>query len=149
MRRSRRGESRGVHFGERGGCRLQGYSNCNASAWGVVADAGALGLSDADNVLSYSITACSGVYAGEVPTGAVCDTVGSIDPASGTYGPTLDVTAPALTFAKQVVGGFWKGGAGPVSVVVGSAAAGDDPGILAVFPNNTPENQWTVVGTTT
>jgi subtilisin family serine protease len=128
---------------------FQDYSNYNASAWGIVADAGALGLSDADHVLSYSVTACSGVYAGDVPTDAVCDTVGTIDPATGTYGPTLDVTATALTFSKHVVGGFWKGGSGPVSVDVGSATSGDDPGILVLFPNNSPVNQWTVVGTST
>ena len=89
------------------------------------------------------------MYAGDVSTDSVCDTVGAIDPATGTYAPTLDVTAPALTFSNQVIGGFWKGATGPVSVDAGSAVAGDDPGILAVFPNNAPENQWTVVGTTT
>ncbi len=128
---------------------FQDYSNYNASIWGIPVDAGALGLSDADHVLSYSITACSGVYAGDVPTDATCDTVGAIDPATGTYGPTLDVTAPALTLSNQVIGGFWKGASGPVSVGVGSAAAGDDPSILAVFGNNAPDDQWAVVGTTT
>lgn len=128
---------------------FQDYSNYNASVWGIPVDAGALGLSDANHVLAYSITACSGVYAGDVSTDSVCDTVGAIDPATGTYGPTLDVTAPALTFSNLVVGGFWKGATGPISVDAGSASAGDDPGILAVFPNNTPENQWRVVGTAT
>lgn len=128
---------------------FQDYSNYNASVWGIVADAGLLGLSDTDHVLSYSITACAGVYAGDVPTDAICDTIGEIDPATGTYAPTIDVTAPALTFSKQVIGGFWKGGGGPVSVDAGSAGAGDDPAILAVFPNNTPESQWAVVGTST
>jgi hypothetical protein len=128
---------------------FQDYSNYNAGTWGIPVDATALGLSNSTHVLSYSITACSGVYAGDVPTDLVCDTAGEIDPASGTYGPRLDVTDPALTFSKLVVGGFWGGGAGPVTVGVGSAAAGDDPGILAVFPNNAPEDQWAVVSTTT
>jgi subtilisin family serine protease len=128
---------------------FQDYSNYNASAWGIPVDATALGLSNSTHVLSYSVMACSGVYAGDVPTDLVCDTAGAIDPATGTYGPTLDVTDPALTFSKLVVGGFWGGGAGPVTVGVGSAAAGDDPGILAVFPNNAPDDQWAVVSTTT
>ncbi|MGH2635178.1 MAG: S8 family serine peptidase [Actinomycetota bacterium] len=128
---------------------FQDYSNFNASTWGIPVDAAALGLSDAVHDLSYSIVACSGVYAGDFPADQVCDRAGEIDPATGTYGPTLDVTDPSLTFSKQAVGGFWGGGAGPVSVGVGSAAAGDNPGILAVFPNNAPDDQWAVVSTTT
>ncbi len=128
---------------------FQDYSNYNASVWGIPVDAEALGLSSATHVLSYSITACSGVYAGDVPTDAVCDSLGDLDPSTGTYGPTIDVTAPALTLSNQVVGGFWKGAHGPVSVDVGTAGPGDDPSILAVFPNNAPDDQWTVVGTST
>jgi subtilisin family serine protease len=128
---------------------FQDYSNYNASVWGIPVDAQLLGLSDALHTLSYSIVACSGVYAGDLPFDQVCDRAGEIDPATGTYGPTLDVTDPALTFSKLVLGGFWGGGAGPVTVGVGSAGAGDDPGILAVFPNNAPDDQWKVVSTTT
>jgi hypothetical protein len=47
------------------------------------------------------------------------------------------------------VDGFFGGGNGPVTVDVGSAAAGDDPGILALFPNNAPNDQHRVVTTST
>jgi hypothetical protein len=127
---------------------FQDYSNHNASIWGVVVDAGALGLSNAVHTLSYSITACSGVYSGDVPDDLSCDTAGAMDAGTGTYGPTLDVTDPALAISGLVAGGFW-GGLGPISVDVGSAAAGDDPSILVVFPNNAPNNQSTIVLTTT
>jgi hypothetical protein len=128
---------------------FQDYSNYNASAWGIPVDAGLLGLSDATHILSYSIVACSGVYAGDFAADQVCDTAGEIDPSTGTYGPTIDVIEPALTFSQLVVGGFWAGGPGPATVDVGSAGAGDDPGILAVYPNNAPDDQWSVVTTTT
>ena len=74
---------------------------------------------------------------------------GRHDPSTGTYGPTLDVTNPALTFDPLVVAGFFGGGSSPVSVDAGSAGAGDNPGILAVFPNNAPDDQHAIVTTTT
>lgn len=128
---------------------FQDYSNYNASIWGIPVDATDLGLTDAVHLLSYSVRACSGVYAGDVPDDLACDTVGEIDPVTGTYGPTIDVTDPALSFSKLVVRGFWGGGPGPVTVSAGSAVAGDDPGILALFPNNAPDDQWRVVSTQT
>jgi subtilisin family serine protease len=128
---------------------FQDYSNYNASIWGLPVDASDLGLSNDVHVLSYSVRACSGVYAGDVPDDLLCDTVGEIDPATGTYGPTIDVTDPALTFSTLVVRGFWDGGPGPVAVSVGSAGAGANPGILVLFPNNAPDDQWRVVRTRT
>jgi hypothetical protein len=128
---------------------FQDYSNLNSSVWGIVVDASALGLDNSTHALSYTIAACDGVYAGDLPSDQVCDTAGAFDSSTHTWGPTLDVTAPSLTFSKQVVGGFWGGGAGPVTVGVGSAAPGDDPAILAVFPNNAPGAQWRTVTTTT
>ena len=125
------------------------YSNYNASVWGIPVDAALLGLSNATHILSYSVVACSGVYAGDFADDLTCDQAGEIDPSTGTYGPTLDVTDPALTFDPLVVGGFFGGGSGPVSVAAGSAGAGDDPGILAVFPNNAPDDQFAVVSTST
>jgi hypothetical protein len=74
---------------------------------------------------------------------------GAIDPATGTYGATLDVTDPALTFSTAVVGGFWGGGRGPVTVDAGSAGSGDDPSILVVFPNNAPDRQHSIIDTAT
>jgi len=128
---------------------FQDYSNYNASAWGIPVDAGALGLTNAEHVLSYSIVACSGVYAGDLPDDFTCDQAGVIDPATGTYGPTIDVTDPALTFSTNVVKGFFGGPLGPVSVGIGSAAPGEDPSILAVFPNNAPDDQFALVTTGT
>ncbi|MGZ5290823.1 MAG: S8 family peptidase [Actinomycetota bacterium] len=128
---------------------FQDYSNFNASIWGLPVDAADLGLTNDVHVLSYSVRACSGVYAGDVPDDLVCDTVGEIEPSTGTYGPTIDVTDPALSFSKLVVRGFWRGGPGPVTVSAGSAGAGDDPGILVLFPNNPPDDQWRVVPTNT
>jgi hypothetical protein len=128
---------------------FQDYSNYNASIWGIPVDAGALGLSGVDHLLSYSIAACTGVYAGDVPDDLVCDVVGDIDPATGTYGPTIDVTDPSLNFSTSVVKGFFGGPAGPVSVDAGSAGTGGDPSILVVFPNNHPDDQYAVVTTST
>ena len=128
---------------------FQDYSNYNASVWGIPVDVGVLGLNDGTSEIAYSIVTCSGVYAGDLPDDLVCDQAGDIDPATGTYGPTLDVIDPALTFDPLVVRGFFGGGAGPVSVGVGSSAPGDNPGILALFPNNAPEDQHEIVSTTT
>jgi hypothetical protein len=128
---------------------FQDYSNYNAGIWGIPVDAGALGLSGVDHVLSYSISACTGVYAGDIPVDVICDVVGDIIPATGTYGPTLDVTDPSLTFSTTVVKGFFGGPGGPVSVGVGSAGTDDDPSILVVFPNDHPEHQHAVVTTST
>jgi hypothetical protein len=127
------------------------YSVYNSALNGVAADAQALGLSDAKHVLSYSITQCSGQF----PTieSVACETVGAIDPSTGTYGPTLDVTTPALAIDPLVCGGFFGGakcaGAGAISVAAGSAAPGEDPSILVVFPNNAPKRAGTVVTTRT
>jgi minor extracellular serine protease Vpr len=128
---------------------FQDYSNYNADIWGLVVDAGALGVTNGQSEIAYSVVACSGVYAGDVPSDLSCDTAGDLDPATGTYPATIDVTDPALVFSTQVVEGFWGGGPGPVDVSVGSAAPGDDPTILVAFPNNAPGDQWTTVNTTT
>ena len=126
------------------------YSVYNSALTGVAVDAGALGLSNGDSDLAYSITQCSGFA--EAIEFVTCETVGAIDPATGTYGPTLNATDPALEIDPLVCGGFFGGGActgiGAVSVNVGSGA-GDDPSILVVFPNNQPEHQGLVVTTNT
>jgi hypothetical protein len=124
------------------------YSNYNSSVTGLPVDARALGLSNANPALSYQVYVFTGVFAGDVPA-LTFDVAGAFDPATGTYDLVLDATDPALTFSPQVVRGFFGGGAGPVDVAVGSAQAGDDPGILVVFPNNPPGRQARVVSTTT
>jgi len=86
-------------------------------------------------------------------TAVNCDVAGDVDPVTGTYGPTLDATLPALAVAPLLCRGFWGGrpcDAGkPIRVSVGSAAPGDDPGILALFPNDAPPAQGAIVRTTT
>jgi hypothetical protein len=52
-----------------------------------------------------------------------------------------------------VCGGFWSTEAcdsgDPITVSTGSAAPGDDPGILVLFPNNAPSRTPTIVETST
>lgn len=128
---------------------FQDYSNYNASVWGIPVDVGVLGLDNTTHAIGYQVVACTGVYAGDFANDLVCDTAGGFDSATGKYTTTFDVIQPALTFSNQVVGGFWGGPEGSVTIGVGSAGAGDDPSILAVFPNNAPDDQYTVVTTTT
>jgi subtilisin family serine protease len=127
------------------------YSVYNSTLTGLAVDARTLGLSNATSEFSYSVTQCSGFA--EAIELVTCETVGTIDPATGTYGPTLDARNPALEIDPLVCGGFFGGAActGPdtVSVTVGSAGPGDDPRILVVFPNNAPNDQGTVVTTST
>jgi hypothetical protein len=65
----------------------------------------------------------------------------------------FDAISPALVIDPLVCKGFWDGGdcdaTTPITVDVGSAGAGDDPSILALFPNDRPHRTATVVGTTT
>ncbi len=120
------------------------YSVYNSALNGVAADASALGLSNAKHVLSYSVTQCSGVFPTiEVTT---CETVGDIDPATGTYGPTLDVTAPSLAIDPLVCGGFFGGadcsGADSISVDVGLGRGRGRP----VDPGRVPEQRPQALG---
>lgn len=124
------------------------YSNYNANVVGVPVDVSVLGLKNQNPTLSYGVVSCTGVFSGDVPA-FMCDSAGDIDPATGTYSATLNVTDPALVFSSAVCLGFWGGSCGPETVSVGSAAAGDDPSILAVFPNNAPGNQTAIVTTGT
>jgi len=124
------------------------YSNYNSTVTGLPVDAQALGLSDANPMVAYQVIAATGVFAGDVPE-FTFDVAGAFDPATGTYDLVLDATDPALTFSSQVVHGFFGGPAGPIDVAVGSAVPGEDLGILVLFPNNPPGDQWRVVRTTT
>ncbi|MGH2661260.1 MAG: S8 family serine peptidase [Actinomycetota bacterium] len=113
------------------------YSNYNSNLVGLVVDAADIGLTDASPEIGYRVEACTGVFSGDVPA-FVCDETGAA---------TLNATAPALSIQPLVCLGFWDGpacdGSGPVTVENGSAAAGSDRSILALFPNNrlsaTPE----------
>jgi hypothetical protein len=128
------------------------YNNYNANVVGLVVDAQAVGLSDATHTLSYQVTACTGRFSGDVP-GTFCDTAGDFDDDTGTYTAFLDVTDPALDITPLVCQGFWSGGAcdggDPIVVSTGSAGPGDNPSILALFPDNAPSRIATVVETQT
>jgi hypothetical protein len=58
---------------------------------------------------------------------------------------------PALRIDPLVCAGFWdKGpcrGADPIVVRRGSAGAAEDPSVLALFPNNPPAREPTIVET--
>jgi len=115
-------------------------------------DASAIGLTTAHANLAYQVTSCTGRFSGDVP-GTFCDSAGAMDGTTGTWDLTFDATNPPLIVSPQVCRGFWGGGAcntaHPINVSVGSAAPGDTPSILAVFPNNPPARVPTVIGAET
>jgi hypothetical protein len=126
------------------------YTNYDGNLFGLVVDARQIGLTNANPELSYAVTACAGAFSGDVPV-PICDTAGSFDSSSGTYTAKLNASDPALVVSPQVCGGFWGGGAcdsaHPITVDRGSAAAGEDPSILALFPDNRPAREPTVIET--
>jgi subtilisin family serine protease len=128
------------------------YSVYNTNLTGLVVDAGAIGLSDGTPTFSYQVTSCTGRFSGDVP-GQFCDTAGDFDSGTGTYTPMLNAIDPALQIDPLVCQGFFGGGdcddTTPIDVSVGSAGSGDDPSILAVFPNNAPSRTPTIVETLT
>jgi subtilisin family serine protease len=128
------------------------YNNYNSNLVGVVLDASAIGLTTGSPEFAYHVEACTGTFTGDVP-GFICDSAGEIDDGTGTWDLSLNATAPALVIDPLVCKGFWDGGAcdnaTPIDVSVGSAEAGDDPSILALFPNDRPHRTATVVETTT
>ncbi len=127
------------------------YSNYNSNLVGLVADAGDIGITNADPEIAYQVVSCTGQFSGDVPS-TLCDTAGDIG-AGDVYEPRLNATDPAIELSEQACGGFWGGSAcdtaDPVEVSAGSAGPGDDPGILALFPNNAPKLTPTVVETNT
>ncbi len=128
------------------------YNNYNSNLVGLVLDAGAIGLTDESSAFSYRVEACTGTFTGDVP-GFICDSAGEIDGDTGTWDLVLDATNPALVIDPLVCQGFWDGGAcdssDPIEVSAGSAEEGDDPSVLALFPNDAPGSTPTVVETST
>jgi minor extracellular serine protease Vpr len=125
------------------------YTNYNGNLFGIVVDARDLGLTNANSEFSYGVTACTGTFSGDVP-GQFCDTAGEVSDATGTYDAHIDVADPALRISPRVCGGFWDGPdcrANPIVVRRGSAGASEDPSILALFPNNPPSRDPTIVTT--
>jgi minor extracellular serine protease Vpr len=127
------------------------YSNYNSNLVGLVVGAADIGLDDPETELAYQVLACTGSFSGDVP-GLICDEAGAVG-GDGIYEPRLDAADPALQIDPLVCKGFWDGGAcdeaNPIEVDVGSAAPGDDPSILGLFPNNAPSRTPTVVTTST
>ena len=70
-----------------------------------------------------------------------------------TYTAFLDATDPALVIDPLVCQGFWSeracDGGDPITVSTGSADPGDNPTILALFPDNAPSRTPTLVETQT
>ena len=128
------------------------YSNYNSNLVGVVVNAEAIGLSDGDSAFAYRVEACTGTFSGDVP-GFVCDHAGEIDSDTETWDLVFDAGDPALVIDPLTCQGFWGGPAcdagDPIDVSVGSAGAGDDPTILALFPNDAPHRSATLVETQT
>jgi subtilisin family serine protease len=126
------------------------YSNYNSNLFGLVADAGAIGLSDENPTLAYHVVACTGTFSGDV-VGQVCDEAGATG-RDGVYKARLNAADPALAIDPLVCKGFWAGGAcdagDPIEVEAGSEP-GRDPAILGLFPNNEPSQQPVVVKTKT
>jgi minor extracellular serine protease Vpr len=133
-----------VYFGD--------YSVYNTNVAGLPVDARAIGLTTAHPLLSYQVTSCTGRFSGDVP-GQLCDVAGSFDSASGTWSLRFNATHPALAIDHLVCKGFWGAAAcdtgHPIHVATGSAGPGEDPSILAIFPNNRPSRQPTVISTRT
>jgi hypothetical protein len=127
------------------------YSNYNSNLVGLPVNAEDIGLTASDSTFAYGVLACTGVFSGDVP-GFLCDEAGETDE-NGVFTSRLNAADPALSIEPQVCKGFWDGGAcdasEPITVDVGSAEPGDDPGILALFPNNAPSHTPTVVTTDT
>jgi hypothetical protein len=124
------------------------YSNYNSNLTGLVVDAGDIGLTNADPTLAYRVVACTGSFSGDLP-GFLCDTAGGVGD-DDVYTAKLDASDPALDIDPLVCEGFFGGGScDPADVNVGSAAPGDDPSILALFPNNPPSHTPTVITTDT
>jgi hypothetical protein len=126
------------------------YSNFNSTVTGLVVDAGAIGLTNATHTLAYAVEACDYSFDPDSQAGPRCDAIGEIDPTTHTYDMVFDATSPALSMSAIACGGFWAGKCGStVTVGAGSAEPGDDPGILAIFPNDAPGHQAAIVTTTT
>ena len=128
------------------------YSNYNSNLVGLVLDAQTIGLVDGESDFAYRVEACTGTFSGDVP-GLVCDSAGEFDTDSGTWDLVFDAADPALVIDPLVCKGFWDGGdcdgANPITVDAGSAGPGDDPSILALFPNDRPHRTAVVVETAT
>jgi hypothetical protein len=124
---------------------FQDYGFYNTNLWGLVADAGAIGLSNAESEMAYQIAACVSPVGEDV----FCDFAGALDPDTGTYDSVIDVTDPALDFDPKVCGGFFGDETcDSIDVTGGNNLTGGDPQALLLFPNNNENLSHQVVSTT-
>ncbi|MGH2729091.1 MAG: hypothetical protein ACRDJI_00620, partial [Actinomycetota bacterium] len=123
---------------------FQNYSLFNTNVADLVVDARAIGLTSGDSEFAYAVEACD--LSLEFPA---CDEAGGIDPATGTHAARLDVTDPALVVTPLSCGGFFADPCGSITVERGSAAPGEEPPLLVLFPTNGPAKTATVVTTST
>jgi len=123
------------------------YSNYNSNVLGLPVSAGDIGLANGDSELAYRVVACTGTFSGDVP-GQFCDSAGQADADTGVYDARIDVADPALAIEPLTCGGFFGGGdcdsADPIAVTAGSDP-GDDPAVLALFPNDKPSRTPVIV----
>lgn len=123
---------------------FQDYGYYNTNLWGLVVDAQAIGLSNAESEIAYQIAACVSPVGEEI----FCDSAGALNPDTGTYDAVIDVTDPALDFDPKVCGGFFgEPSCNSVEVTSGNNLADGDPQALVLFPNNPVNRSHQVVST--
>ncbi len=118
------------------------YSNYNSNVTGLAVSAGDIGVTNANPEIAYSAVACTGRFSGD-DAASFCDEAGGA-------AAKLNVTDPALKISPLTCGGFWDATCDTsreIEVEAGSAGPGDDPSILALFPQNAPSKRPTVVKT--
>ena len=128
------------------------YSNYNSNVLGLVVDARDIGRHERqpDARLPGDAPAPAGSPATSRASSA---TPPAMSAPTGSTTAQLNVTHPALDIDQPTCRGFFHGGAcngsDPITVSAGSAGPGDDPSILALFPNNAPSRTPTIVTTDT
>ena len=116
---------------------------------GSPVSAGEIGLSNGDSELAYQVTPAPAPSRATSRVSSATPRATDGDTGSTTRGSTL--ADPALAIDPLICGGFWGGGAcdpgDPIEVSAGGPP-GDDPAILALFPNNKPSRDPAIVTTT-
>ena len=118
------------------------YSQYNSNLFGIVIDAGALGLTNGDSEIGYGVEVCTGGYSGDIPS-LVCDTAGA---QGNGWSAELDVTDPGIEPFTWFCGGFFGGPACSAGIDINGNNQSLD--LMVLFPNNRPEEDVAVVETT-
>lgn len=111
---------------------------------GMIADAEAMGLTDADSHFAYRIAVCTDRFSGDVPQ-PECDHIGFGD--GDDYTAEFDPLDPPLKFSRNYCGNFWSSisCSEPITVSAGGSYAGES--ILAAYPNNSRGAQYEIIET--